>query len=136
MRTTRQLIGGIILGVAIVAAIAGTTYDGGLGRFYGDTVLTNLQTGAVYFNTSNSTFWAGGSSSNPVKVGDASWSNNVTASVTNGLPDTNYVNNAVAGYLPTNTVFGITTNLSVLDLSTNSLTLYFTNGLLKGATSP
>jgi hypothetical protein len=111
MQPTRQLIGGIILGVAIVAAIAGTTYDGGLGRFYGDTVLTNLLPGAVYYNTSNSTFWVGGVSSNPVKVGDAAWSNLVSAT-------------------------GVTTNIGFLNLATNASTLYITNGSIKGVSTP
>jgi len=112
MHRTRLIIG-LILGLSAFG-LAATVYDGGLGRFYGDTVLTNLHTGAVYFNTSNSTFWVGGSTSNPVKVGDAAWSNSVTASITNDL------------------VTGLTTNLSLLDSATNAVTLIYTNGLLKG----
>jgi hypothetical protein len=97
--------------LAVVLTLAATYAPEGMLRFYGDTTLTNLQTGAVYFNTSNSTFWAGGSTSNPVKVGDAAWSNLVSAT-------------------------GISTNLGFLDLSTNACTLYVTNGLIKGVTSP
>jgi 3'-phosphoadenosine 5'-phosphosulfate sulfotransferase (PAPS reductase)/FAD synthetase len=43
------------------------------------------------------------------------------------LATTNYVNNAVSG---------LTTNLGFIDLSTNACTLIFTNGLLKGVTTP
>ena len=107
-----------LLTLAVVIGLAATYAPEGMIRFYGGTTLTNLTTGAVYFNTSNSTFWAGGSTSNPVKVGDAAWSNNVTASVTNGL------------------VSGLTTNLGFLNLSTNACTLYVTNGLIKGVTTP
>jgi hypothetical protein len=80
-------------------------------RFYGDSTLTNLTTGAVYFNTSNSTFWVGGVTSNPVMVG------------TVGVASTNDINTAVTG---------LTTNLSLLDSTTNAVTLIYTNGLLKG----
>jgi hypothetical protein len=66
MRRTRLIIPLLTLAVMGVAA---TYYPGGLGRFYGDTTLTNLVTGAVYFNTASNTFWVGGSTSNPVKVG-------------------------------------------------------------------
>jgi len=122
MHRTRLIIG-LFLGLSAFA-LAATFAPSGLVRFYGDSTLTNLTTGAVYFNTSNSTFWVGGVTSNPVMVG------------TVGVASTNDINTAVAGYLPTNTVFGGTTNLSVLDLSTNSMTLYFTNGLFKGVSSP
>ena len=108
----------VLFTLAVVIGLAATYAPEGMVRFYGDTTLTNLVSGQVYFNTSNSTFWAGGSTSNPVKVGDAAWSNNVTASVTNGL------------------VSGLTTNLGFLDLSTNAFTLIFTNGLLKGVATP
>jgi hypothetical protein len=112
MHNPRLLIG-LFLGLSAFA-LAATFAPSGMVRFYGDSTLTNLTTGAVYFNTSNSTFWAGGSTSNPVKVGDAAWSNSVTASITNDL------------------VTGLTTNLSLLDSTTNAVTLIYTNGLLKG----
>jgi len=142
-------------------ALCGIVCAEGLRNIVG--IYTNgqtLATGRVAVSTNDNTFWVGNATSNAVKVGDVAWSNNVSASVTNGLPDTNFVNNAVAGrvatndaaylaaastgyvdnavagYLPTNTVFGGTTNLSVLDIATNSMTLYFTNGLFKGASSP
>jgi hypothetical protein len=115
MQSTRRIT--LLLTLAVLA-IAATYYPGGLGRFYGTDNLTNLVTGAVYFQTDSNTFWVGGVSSNPVKVGDAAWSNNVTASVTNGL------------------VSGLTTNLGFLDLSTNACTLHVTNGLIKGVTTP
>ena len=98
-----------LLTLAVVIGLAATYYPDGMLRFYGDTTLTNLVSGQLYFNTSNSTLWAGGSTSNPVKVGDAAWSNLVSAT-------------------------GISTNLGFLDLSTNACTLYVTNGLLKGVT--
>jgi len=138
MQPTRILT--VLLTLAVVLGLAATYAPEGMVRFYGDTTLTNLQPGAVYFNTSNSTFWAGGSTSNPVKVGDAAWSNNVTASVTNGLATTGFVNSAVAPLADTNyvnnAVSGLTTNLGFLDLSTNACTLYVTNGLIKGVTTP
>ena len=67
MHTPRLLIG-LFLGLSAFG-LAATFYPGGLGRFYGDSTLTNLVTGAVYFNTASNTFWVGGSTSNPVKVG-------------------------------------------------------------------
>jgi hypothetical protein len=137
MQSTRRIT--LLLTLAVLA-IAATYYPGGLGRFYGTDNLTNLVTGAVYFQTDSNTFWAGGSTSNPVKVGDAAWSNSVTASVTNGLATTTFVNNAVAPLADTNfvnnAVSGLTTNLGFLDLSTNACTLHVTNGLIKGVTTP
>jgi hypothetical protein len=130
----------VLFTLAVVIGLAATYAPEGMVRFFGDTTLTNLVSGQVYFNTSNSTLWAGGSTSNPVKVGDAAWSNNVTASVTNGLATTGFVNNAVAPLADTNfvnsAVSGLTTNLGFLDLSTNACTLYVTNGLIKGVTTP
>ena len=99
-----------LLTLAVVIGLAATYAPEGMIRFYGDTTLTNLTTGAVYFNTSNSTFWAGGSTSNPVKVGDAAWSNLVSAT-------------------------GVTTNLTLWDGSTN-VVLCITNGSIKGVTTP
>jgi hypothetical protein len=56
------------------------------------------------------------------------------------LATTTFVNNAVAPLADTNyvnsAVSGLTTNLGFLDLSTNACTLIFTNGLLKGVTTP
>jgi hypothetical protein len=107
-----------LLTLAVVIGLAATYAPEGMVRFYGTDNLTNLVTGAAYMQTDSNTFWVGGVSSNPVKVGDAAWSNNVTASITNGL------------------VSGLTTNLGFLDLSTNACTLYVTNGLIKGVTTP
>ena len=112
MHNPRLLIG-LFLGLSAFA-LAATFAPSGMVRFYGDSTLTNLHTGAVYFNTASNTFWVGGSTSNPVKVGDAAWSNSVTASITNGL------------------VSGLTTNLSLLSSATNAVTLIYTNGLLQG----
>jgi hypothetical protein len=112
MHSTRRIT--LLLTLAVLA-IAATYYPGGLGRFYGTDNLTNLVTGAVYFQTDSNTFWVGGVSSNPVKVG------------TIGVASTNDINTAVSG---------LTTNLGFLDLSTNACTLYVTNGLIKGVTSP
>ena len=87
-----------------------------------------LATGRVAVSTNNLTFFVGSATSNAVKVGDSSWTNTVTASVTNGLATTNYVNSAISGG---------TTNLSVLTvLPTTFSTLYFTNGLFKGVSTP
>jgi hypothetical protein len=114
--------------LAVVIGLAATYAPEGMVRFHGTDNLTNLVTGAVYFQTDSNTFWVGGVTSNPVKVGDAAWSNNVTASVTNGLATTNYVNGLTGG---------LTTNLSVLTvLPTTFSTLYFTNGTLKAVTTP
>jgi hypothetical protein len=112
MHSTRRIT--LLLTLAVLA-IAATYYPGGLGRFYGTDNLTNLVTGAVYFQTDSNTFWVGGVSSNPVKVG------------TIGVASTNDINTAVSG---------LTTNLGFLDLSTNGCTLYVTNGLIKGVTTP
>jgi hypothetical protein len=109
MHRTR-FIAGFLFAIALVA-VAATYHPGGMLRFYGDTTLTNLLPGAVYYNTSNSTLWVGGVSSNPVKVGDAAWTNLVSAS-------------------------GLTTNIGFLDLSTNACTLYVTNGSVKGVSTP
>ena len=98
MRRTRL----IILAGIVLIGVAATTYGPGLGRFWGTDTLTNLVTGTIYVNTSNETLWVGGSTSNPVMVGSAAWSNNVTASVTNGLASTNFVNSAVAPLAVTN----------------------------------
>jgi hypothetical protein len=100
----------MLLGLTIIG-LAATYYQDGLARFYGDTTLTNLITGGVYYNTSNSTFWVGGISSNPVKVGDASWTNLISAT-------------------------GVTTNIGFLNLATNDSTLYITNGSIKGVSTP
>jgi hypothetical protein len=86
MRRTRLII---FAGILLVG-IGATTYGPGLGRFWGDATLTNLVTGAVYFNTSNETLWVGGSTSNPVKVG------------TSGVATTNDINAAVANRPITN----------------------------------
>jgi len=84
-----------------------------------------LLPGEPAFCYRDKTFWVGDSGGIPVKVGVA------------GVADTNYVNAAVASYLPTNTVFGVTTNISVLTVSpTNFSTLYFTNGALQGVSTP
>jgi hypothetical protein len=112
MHRARLLIG-FLLGLACLG-LAATVYDGALARFHGDTILTNLHTGAVYHYTPSNWFFVGSSSSNPVKIADAAWSNNVTAAITNGL------------------VSGLTTNLSLLSSATNTVTLVFTNGLLQG----
>jgi hypothetical protein len=139
MHRTRLIIG-LILGLSAFG-LAATVYDGGLGRFYGDTVLTNLHTGAVYFNTASNTFWVGGVSSNPVKVGveGVATTNDINTAV-GSLASTTFVNNAVAPLADTNyvnnAVSGLTTNLGLLDLSTNACTLYVTNGLIKGVTTP
>jgi hypothetical protein len=74
----------------VLIGVAATYSPGGLGRFYGDTTLTNLTTGAIYFNTASNTLWMGGSTSNPVLVGKA------------GVASTNDINAAVANRPVTN----------------------------------
>ena len=125
MHSTRRIT--LLLTLAVLA-MAATYYPGGLGRFYGTDNLTNLVTGAVYFQTDSNTFWVGGVSSNPVKVGTigVATTNDINTAV-GSLASTTFVNNAVSG---------LTTNLGLLDLSTNACTLIFTNGLLKGVTTP
>jgi hypothetical protein len=76
--------------LAVVIGLAATYAPEGMVRFYGDTTLTNLVSGQLYFNTSNSTLWAGGSTSNPVQVG------------TIGVASTNDINTAVAPLAVTN----------------------------------
>ena len=138
MQSTRRIA--LLLTLAVLA-IAATYYPGGLSRFYGTDNLTNLVTGAVYFQTDSNTFWVGGVSSNPVKVGAAgvATTNDINTAV-GSLASTTFVNNAVAPLADTNyvnnAVSGLTTNLGFLDLSTNACTLYVTNGLIKGVTTP
>lgn len=88
MRRTGSLIG-LLLGAAAMLTLGARYYDRGMVAYWGDSTLTNLWPGQVYFNTSNTTLYVGNSSSNPVVVGSAAWSNNVTGSVTNGLASTN-----------------------------------------------
>ena len=114
--------------VLVTLLLAGIVRAEGLRNIVG--IYTNgqsLATGRVAVGTNDSTFYVGNATSNAVKVGDAAWSNNVTASVTNGLASTNYVDAAVSG---------VTSNIGFLDLSTNAATLYVTNGLIKGVSSP
>jgi hypothetical protein len=120
MQLTRTII--------VWLALCGIVCAEGLRNRFG--IYTNgqtLATGRVAVGTNDNTFYVGNSTSNAVKVGDAAWSNSVTASVTNGLATTGFVNSAVSG---------LTTNLGFLDLSTNACTLYVTNGLIKGVTTP
>jgi len=110
MRQTRLII---LFGIVLLGAAA-TYYPGGLGRYYGDDVLTTLLPGAVYFNTSNETYYAGGASSNPVPVGAV------------GFATTGDIAAAVSG---------ITTNLTIWDGATNAV-LVISNGLIKAVTGP
>jgi len=132
----------VLFTLAVVIGLAATYAPEGMVRFYGDTSLTNfLAPGQVYFNTSNSTLWAGGSTSNPVQVGTigVASTNDINTAV-GSLASTTFVNSAVAPLADTNyvnnAVSGLTTNLGFLNLSTNAGTLIFTNGLLKGVTTP
>jgi hypothetical protein len=114
----RGFLIGSLVAIGSLLSLAVVNYPGAMQQLWGTSNVTNLSSGQVYFNTDSNTFWVGGVTSNPVKVGDAAWSNNVTASITNEL------------------VSGLTTNLGFLDLSTNACTLYVTNGLIKGVTTP
>ena len=130
-----------LLTLAVVIGLAATYAPEGMVRFYGTDNLTNLVTGAAYMQTDSNTFWVGGVSSNPVKVGAAgvATTNDINTAV-GSLASTTFVNNAVAPLADTNyvnnAVSGLTTNLGFLDLSTNGCTLYVTNGLIKGVTTP
>ncbi len=79
-----------LLTVAVVIGLAATYAPEGMVRFHGTDNLTNLVTGAVYMQTDSNTFWVGGVSSNPVKVGTA------------GVASTNDINTAVANRAVTN----------------------------------
>jgi hypothetical protein len=100
MHSTRRIT--LLLTLAVLA-IAATYYPGGLGRFYGTDNLTNLVTGAVYFQTDSNTFWVGGVSSNPVKVGTigVATTNDINTAV-GSLASTTFVNSAVAPLVATN----------------------------------
>jgi hypothetical protein len=76
--------------LAVVIGLAATYAPEGMVRFYGSDNLTNLVTGAAYMQTDSNTFWVGGVSSNPVKVG------------TIGVATTNDINTAVANRAVTN----------------------------------
>ena len=65
-----RIIAGFLLGLSLIG-VAATYAPDGLARFYGDTTLTNLWSGSVYFNTSNETFYVGNMSSNPVAIGSS-----------------------------------------------------------------
>jgi len=91
--------------VLVTLLLAGIVRAEGLRNIVG--IYTNgqtLATGRVAVGTNDSTFYVGNATSNAVKVGDAAWSNNVTASITNGLATTNFVNTAVAGRVATNSI--------------------------------
>lgn len=117
--------------ITIALLLPAAIYADGLSRL----VSTNrtsgtgtLRTGAIFVATNSPvSLYVGNASSNAVLVGSDSWSNNVTAAVTNGLASTNYVNAAVSG---------LTTNLLLLDAGTNQITAYITNGLWKGVSQP
>ena len=75
-----RLIAGFLLGLSLIGTAATYAPDG-LARFYGDTTLTNLWSGSVYFNTSNETFYVGNMSSNPVAIGSSQSVSNSTGFV-------------------------------------------------------
>jgi hypothetical protein len=84
-------------------ALCGIVCAEGLRNIVG--IYTNgqtLATGRVAVSTNNLTFWVGNATSNAVKVGDVAWSNSVSASVTNGLASTNFVNAAISDRPVTN----------------------------------
>ena len=89
--------------IIVWLALCGLVCAEGLRNRFG--IYTNgqtLATGRVAVSTNDNTFWVGNATSNAVKVGDVAWSNNVSASVTNGLASTNFVNSAVANRPVTN----------------------------------
>ena len=76
--------------VLVTLLLAGIVRAEGLRNIVG--IYTNgqsLATGRVAVGTNDSTFYVGNATSNAVKVGDAAWSNSVTASITNSLVATN-----------------------------------------------
>jgi hypothetical protein len=92
-------------------ALCGIVCAEGLRNRFG--IYTNgqtLATGRVAVSTNDNTFWVGNATSNAVKVGDAAWTNLVSAT-------------------------GVTTNLSLWTGTTNAV-LCITNGSIKGVTTP
>jgi hypothetical protein len=89
--------------LAVVIGLAATYAPEGMVRFYGTDNLTNLVTGAAYMQTDSNTFWVGGVSSNPVKVGTigVASTNDINAAV-GSLASTTFVNAAVAPLAVTN----------------------------------
>jgi hypothetical protein len=61
-----------------------------------------LQPGELATDTNAMNVYVGNTSSQAVLVGSAAWSNNVSASVTNGLASTNFVNSAISNRPVTN----------------------------------
>jgi len=97
--------------IIVWMALCGIVYAEGLRNRFG--IYTNgqtLATGRVAVSTNDNTFYVGNATSNAVKVGDAAWSNLVSAT-------------------------GVTTNLTLWDGSTN-VVLCITNGAIKGVTTP
>jgi hypothetical protein len=97
--------------IIVWLALCGIVCAEGLRNRFG--IYTNgqtLATGRVAVSTNDNTFYVGDATSNAVKVGDAAWSNLVSAT-------------------------GVTTNLTLWDGSTN-VVLCITNGSIKGVTAP
>lgn len=116
--------------IAILFITTATLHAEGLRNIVG--IYSNgmsLATGRVAVSTNEPvSFYVGSKTSNAVLVGSSAWSNNVAASVTNGLASTNFVNAAITGG---------TANISVLTaLPSVFSTLYFTNGIFKGLSTP
>jgi len=121
MKIERVLIVALLLGGAVWAADVVRTRIGA-----GVPAAGQLQPGEMATDTNAMNVYVGNTSSQAVLVGSASWSNHVTASVTNGLATTGEVAAAVSG---------ISTNLTLWDGSTN-VVLAITNGLIKSVTVP
>ncbi len=97
--------------IIVWLALCGLVCAEGLRNRFG--IYTNgqtLATGRVAVSTNDNTFYVGNATSNAVKVGDAAWSNLVSAT-------------------------GLTTNLSLWTGTTN-VVLCITNGSIKGVTTP
>lgn len=97
MRIERVIVVACLLSGAVWAVDAVRTRLG-----VGAPSAGQLQPGELATATNTLNLYVGNASSQAVLVGSAAWSNNVTASVTNGLASTNYVNSAVANRPVTN----------------------------------
>ena len=98
---------GSLVAIGSLLSLAVVNYPGGMQNLWGTSNITSAAPGQVYFNTDSNTFWVGGVSSNPVKVG------------TIGVATTNDINAAVADKVSTNE----TRVTFIQDLAVSNLTV-------------